>query len=361
MQQLVVELSTCTDTLGVPLLKQEIWTIWDEQQCHLQCIQDPPDIQLYCRTGEVDKGGVKLPIYRCGCGSTSLESFHLHLARFIPGASANAVNFQAYFSDGITRWNATHAADSVDHQSSSTQLRTFDVRLQHRINSLSADLDKDKVFPLYRRPNMYTGEKLGIEYLYAQSGVVLVEKEGDLSDVIDEGIEADSNGNVDLEEGENYEDPLNKMITVESDETLLDKENIQGETEEQDEIAVDSQGLPGWDKVDKLAEALINLQGLFVTNSQAQVVKRLYKNLLDYDKEPLKYPAIYQTHSTRGRFAHKYCLGHVGVESMNRCFLSAGSPALQPSRSQVVEAICIRLTDTTTQPCVNAPGGYASR
>ena len=71
------------------------------------------------------------------------------------------------------------------------------------------------------------GEKLGIEYLYAQSGVVLVEKEGDLSDVIDEGIEADSNGNIDLEEGENYEDPLNKMITVESDETLLDKENIQ--------------------------------------------------------------------------------------------------------------------------------------
>ena len=92
----------------------------------------------------------------------------------------------------------------------------------------------------------------------------------------------------------------------------------QGETEEQDEIAVDSQGLPGWDKVDKLAEALINLQGLFVTNSQAQVVKRLYKNLLDYNKEPLKYPAIYQTHSTRSQFARKYCSGHVGVESMKR-------------------------------------------
>lgn len=41
--------------------------------------------------------------------------------------------------------------------------------------------------------------------------------------------------------------------------------------------------------------------------------------------------------------------------------MSAGSPALPPSRSWVVEAICIRLTDAITQPRLNAPGGYASR
>lgn len=41
--------------------------------------------------------------------------------------------------------------------------------------------------------------------------------------------------------------------------------------------------------------------------------------------------------------------------------MSAGSPALPPSRSRVVEAICIRLTDAITQPHLNAPGGYASR
>lgn len=85
INHLLLELSTSTDTLGVPLLKQEIWTIWSEQQRHLNCIQDPPDIQLYCRTGEIIKGGIKLPVYRCARGSTSLESFHLHLARFIPG------------------------------------------------------------------------------------------------------------------------------------------------------------------------------------------------------------------------------------------------------------------------------------
>ena len=85
IDHLLLELSTCTDTLGVPLLKQEIWTIWKEQQRHVKCIQDPPGIQLYCRTGEVVNGGIKLPVYRCARGSTSLESFHLHLTRFIPG------------------------------------------------------------------------------------------------------------------------------------------------------------------------------------------------------------------------------------------------------------------------------------
>lgn len=77
----------------------------------------------------------------------------------VVGTSANAVNFQAYLADGITRWNAARAADSIDQQTSSSQsLRTFDVRLQHRINSLSDNLNKDKVFPLYRRPNKYTGK-----------------------------------------------------------------------------------------------------------------------------------------------------------------------------------------------------------
>ena len=82
---------------------------------------------------------------------------------------------------------------------------------------------------------------------------------------------------------------------------------------------MDSRGVPGWDKVDKLAEALINMEGLFVTNAQAEVVKQLYDNLLDYDKEPLKYHPMYQTpRSTHGRFARKYRSGHVGVETMKR-------------------------------------------
>ena len=76
------------DTMGIPLLnKTSIQQIWEEQKQHISCIQDvdDPSIQLYTQTGTLKKGGVELPIYRCARGSTSLESFHLHIDRFIPG------------------------------------------------------------------------------------------------------------------------------------------------------------------------------------------------------------------------------------------------------------------------------------
>jgi hypothetical protein len=77
---------TGNDTLGVPLLDSDkTWVVWESQERHLDCIQDPDGFQLYTQTGSLTKGSVKLPIYRCARGSTSLESFHLHINKFIPG------------------------------------------------------------------------------------------------------------------------------------------------------------------------------------------------------------------------------------------------------------------------------------
>ena len=74
------------DTLGVPLLDSDkIWAIWETQKKHVACIQDPEGVQLYTEKGTCWKGGVELKIYKSGRGSTSLESYHLHLNRFIPG------------------------------------------------------------------------------------------------------------------------------------------------------------------------------------------------------------------------------------------------------------------------------------
>lgn len=74
------------DTLGVPLINSDrMREIQTSQQKHIACIQDPPGVQLYLQTGTVVKGGHRLPTYRCARGSTSLESFHLHQNRFIPG------------------------------------------------------------------------------------------------------------------------------------------------------------------------------------------------------------------------------------------------------------------------------------
>lgn len=75
-----------SNTLGVHLINSpRMAACWEGQKQHLRCLQDPPGVQLYMQTGTVRKGGHTLPTYRCARGSTSLESFHLHMNRFIPG------------------------------------------------------------------------------------------------------------------------------------------------------------------------------------------------------------------------------------------------------------------------------------
>ena len=184
IEKLLLGLSTATDPLGVPVLREDMKDIWAEQKHHVRCLQDPPNIQLYTIMSYSMKGGVRLPVFRCARGSTSLESFHLHLSRFIPGSCANAVNFQAYLLDGITRWNAERASQAL--QSSSISLRTFDTSLKHRVNVLSQSLHGSTIFPLYRPPHKYTGEFFGVEYLYHQSCLSLLKK--DLDTEIDEGF-----------------------------------------------------------------------------------------------------------------------------------------------------------------------------
>ena len=86
LDSLFTTMATATDALGVPLFREEMLAeIWPEQRKHVPCIQDPPEIPLYTETGQIKKGGKSLPVFRCARGTTSLESFHLHLARFIPG------------------------------------------------------------------------------------------------------------------------------------------------------------------------------------------------------------------------------------------------------------------------------------
>ena len=80
--------------------------------------------------------------------------------------------------------------------------------------------------------------------------------------------------------------------------------------------SLDSRGIPGWDKVDKLAHALTDLSGLSVTNIQAQEIKKLYEELLPYDKKPLEFE-LQARKPSRGWFARSKG-GHVGVDQMKR-------------------------------------------
>ena len=72
--------------------------------------------------------------------------------------------------------------------------------------------------------------------------------------------------------------------------------------EDVDDEALDYRGIGGWEKVDRLARALVNLKGLCVTNAQAEELKMLYSQLLDYDKKPVTFQPR-QIKRTRGRFS----------------------------------------------------------
>ena len=85
LNQLFQSMKGKTDTLGVPLLREDYQEVWEEQKRHVSCVQDPDGVPLYTKVGQLTKGRTLLPVYRCARGTTSLESFHLHLKNFIPG------------------------------------------------------------------------------------------------------------------------------------------------------------------------------------------------------------------------------------------------------------------------------------
>ena len=177
------------DTLGVPLLDHEkIQQEWSIQKQHVGCIQDPEGVQLYTQTGTSKKGGVELKIFRCARGSTSLESFHVHLKNFIPGTTASDQNFQAFLREGIVRWNDDRAAAALQQRASS--LRSYSNTLRFAVNELY-----EKVLGTQKEDNerlgAYTGDILGVEYLYDQTGESLAFEELDCEtpDVDDEDEE----------------------------------------------------------------------------------------------------------------------------------------------------------------------------
>lgn len=186
IEALLLCMLNATDTLGVPICSEQMKDIWEEQQRHLQCIQDVEGVQLYTLTGSVKKGNVELPVYRCARGSTSLESFHLHLARFIPGSVASSVNFQAYLLDGLMRWNTSRAAEATG--SETIGIRTFNNRLQEMLNKYSKLVRGTSILPQYQPPRQYTGEKIGVEYLYSQTGQVLPQNDL-LEDIVDNEVD----------------------------------------------------------------------------------------------------------------------------------------------------------------------------
>ncbi|TKS65405.1 hypothetical protein D9C73_027938 [Collichthys lucidus] len=118
------------DFLGVPLLDQErMQHIWQVQQRHVKCIQDEP------------------------------------------GTSANSLNFQLYLLEGLNRWNQDREAASLAVKPA--PLLSYSGDLVHCVNALSVKVFGRHIVPSFQPPAVYTGELLGIDYLYSQTGKAL--------------------------------------------------------------------------------------------------------------------------------------------------------------------------------------------
>ncbi|KAM8822470.1 uncharacterized protein AB9W97_004889 [Spinachia spinachia] len=365
------------NNLGIPLLDAlRIQDIWSTQRTHLSCIQDPPGVQLYTQTGRLTKGGVSLPVYRCARGSTSLESFHLHLNRFIPGTQASAMHFQAFLVDGLARWNEDRAAAAAAAPPAAADegrvgpLHSYSGHLKHVLNQKSQRVLGLQMVTDFTEPAEYTGELIGVEYLYQQTGKVLeeVSLDPDIPDEApaiealeeDEGIEEDvadptifgpdtpSSSSVAAARSGVPADPPSEPSSqhkvappevqdpVSQQHSSDSEENIQG-----------PDGQPGYQHVLKLAQALVegrNLLGL--SESRVDRLVLLWTRLPEQDKQRVNYPPRYRERQPKGRFkaAKGKDTSCAGKESTQRCLLGVNSgPSTWPSASRLVEAVCTLL------------------
>ncbi|XP_068594396.1 uncharacterized protein [Cebidichthys violaceus] len=194
------------DLMGVPLLDDvRMEHIWRVQKHHVRCIQDVPGVRLYAVVGTTTtKCGIILTKYRCARGSTSLESFHCHLNRFIPGTSANALNFQLYLLEGLNRWNQDRGTAAVT--STPSAYLTYSGDVTQSINNNALKLFGQAFVPTFRAPSQYTGELIGVDYLLSQTGQPLnvipgSEETDNMLEDVDEGEEEEEEEDEGFQEG----------------------------------------------------------------------------------------------------------------------------------------------------------------
>lgn len=146
------------------------------------CIQYLPSLSLYNQTRTLKKGTKTLSRYRCARGSTSLESFHLHLNRFIPSEitvcgsililltgtdsefcmlqvpapmMSTIRHFSQRGSTGGTRTGLLRPWRWMLYCSTFTVIS---------VNQLSQTVQGNPLDPAFQHPRAYTGELIGVEY-----------------------------------------------------------------------------------------------------------------------------------------------------------------------------------------------------
>ncbi|XP_051790272.1 uncharacterized protein LOC127529723 [Erpetoichthys calabaricus] len=248
-------------------------------------------------------------------------------------------------------------------------------QLQHSVNDLSDIVYHKKVVDDYTRPAKYTGELIGIQYLFSQTVRVLEEVMGRDPDAPDGTHTDDDDDDEGFQEDERpVEEPLdNTLFGLEEDfarqplssdksqsrpaigashsgpadqETSPGDEAIQRVSHEQYSLGPDTG--PGYQHVVNLALSLLKLRHQpYMTPQQVVEIVTLWERLPEGDKAPVRFPPCHQERLVKGRFRRKHSQTSVtlGVESLRRCMGGQGSQAAQmPNISRLVETVCIELS-----------------
>jgi len=275
------------------------------------------------------------------------------------GTTASDAYFQALLLEGISRWNDDRMTAAVAN--ATQKYRCFDDKLKSEHSRLSTKLWGRSVVE-HRPPLRYTGELLGLEYLYSQTGrslsLVTSDTDADMDQVEkEELVKEDDDGYVEAEDM-----TVSLVVSVESavrpsEETSTDQppaspssspERAQSPSPvdaESGGAAVGPDGLPGFDAVQDLAEYLVSLDSVnCITNRQAERIVQLWDRLSDRDRQRLVYTRRYRDRLLTGRFRQKGRRSFLpGRDSVRRAFLGHGTPAQKPGLSRLVDAVCSRL------------------
>ncbi|CAL8237825.1 unnamed protein product, partial [Merluccius merluccius] len=244
--------------------------------------------------------------------------------------------FQAYLLDGLARWNEDRSVAATTDE----QQHSYNHLLRHAVNSLAEDVLGEKIIP-YVGPRKYTGELIGVEYLYAQTGKALQDYKLAIeeSETTDLAIEVDERHF----EPEEFQDIT--VPTFETERTPAASSQSSASVVRPSPDSVGPDNIEGYGAVQDLAEFLFGLRDhrLALTGEECAQIITLWQALGEYDKKRTVYPPRHQTSLKQGRFRATKKIVAPGVESTKRCFVGAHSPAQWPDCNRVVEAIFIRL------------------
>ncbi|XP_069115959.1 uncharacterized protein [Argopecten irradians] len=393
INMLLDELWDRTDSTGLRLINEDsMRRVWSIQEKHLECIQDPPGVELYTVKGTLEKGGKILNVYKCARGSSSLESFHKHQCTFVPGWNANASHMQMYMMEGSSRWNQNRARDAVELPSTSAT-KMYDVRLMSAINAISQRVLNIDLIPEFQPPGRPTDELIAVDFLLAQSG------KGDHrpSETFDKDDEKRFLPELDVEEATEeveFDCTVSSAVDIEHlpdtpkvpssqgpvHMSLCDRcgvclntgemvthaitctstvqkirdspsPDMQISEEEEDSFLNtrhDAHGFPGWEKVDTLSAYLVDQLDTTATSltvSESNQIIRMYAGLHQIDKSPTKYARKSKKEVLPGpwRASRKRSGSSPGVQASERLYKTHGRAAQSPDTNRISECICIRL------------------